>query len=278
MGALLLWQRIAASAAPAGKFKELDILKARRCTKFVGRGAPGSFTEHFRSAAGDLANCSQYSAADTVMVSVNGRRDGRLSPVDSVSGHLRGVYARELWLAAHAGASVVADTLQARTNGYNVGEEELAVALAGELGYREHGDSGVWRRQPPSPTALAPSSSDGQVSRRPVAVVGGGSAGACDVAAALAGEGSPVHVLWDHAPDWVDAESAAAAGPPQLKGPITANAAATNAAAHFTVGALPAYVWRLAACPRWAGSATASHLTEYSSAQKAVWWIFLLRG
>ena len=143
----LLWQRIAASAAPDGKFKDVDIAKARQCTRFVGYGSPGSFTEHYRAAAGDLANSGCYSTADVVMVSVNGKRDDRYSPLDE-GGALRGVYKTELRLAAAAGARLVADTLAARTNGYNVGEEELASRLTAELGYTERGDSGVWDPPP----------------------------------------------------------------------------------------------------------------------------------
>ena len=46
------------------------------------------------------------------------------------------------------GARLVADTLAARGNGYNVGEEELASRLTAELGYTERGDSGVWDPPP----------------------------------------------------------------------------------------------------------------------------------
>lgn len=140
----LLWRRIAASAAAEGKFKAIDVAKARHCTKFVGRGAAGSYTEHYRSAAGALANCGHYEAGDRVMVSSNGKREDRYSPVDR-HGRLRDVYATELRLAAMAGSTIVADTLSDRNNGYNIGELELAAALQSELRYFEDPpESGVW--------------------------------------------------------------------------------------------------------------------------------------
>ncbi len=140
-----LWRRIASSAAAEGKFKVIDVAKARCCGKFVGRGASGSYTEHYRHAAGELANCGRYEASDWVMVSCNGKRDDRYSPVDE-HGLLRDIYATELHLVAQAGATVVADTLTNRSNGYNIGELELAKALRAELGYSEDPpESGVWR-------------------------------------------------------------------------------------------------------------------------------------
>ncbi len=140
-----LWRRIASSAAADGKFKAIDVAKARRCCKFVGVGASGSYTEHYRCAAAELANCGRYEVSDWVMVSCNGKRDDRYSPVDE-HGLLRDVYATELRLAALAGATVVADTLTNRSNGYNIGELELAAALTAELGYSEDPpESGVWR-------------------------------------------------------------------------------------------------------------------------------------
>ena len=61
-------------------------------------------------------------------------------------GLLRDLYATELQLAAQAGATVVADTLTNRSNGYKIGELELAEALTTELGYSEDPpESGVWR-------------------------------------------------------------------------------------------------------------------------------------
>ena len=139
-----LWRRIASSAAAESKFKAIDVAKARLCTKFVGRGVAGSYTEHYRSAAGELANCGRYDASDWVMVSCNGQRDDRFSPVNQ-HGRLRDVYATELRLAALAGSTLVADTLTNRSNGYNIGELELATALVTELGYFEDPpESGVW--------------------------------------------------------------------------------------------------------------------------------------
>ena len=144
---LLLWQRIARSGASDGKFKAIDIAKAKCCGKFVGYGAKGSYTAHYAVAAAELANCGWYVATDWVMVSTNGKREDRYSPVDS-NGQLRGVYGSELRLAAAAGATLVADTLPARSNGYNIGEEELAIALREELGCEEHPpESGIWQRR-----------------------------------------------------------------------------------------------------------------------------------
>lgn len=148
--ALPLWRRIAASGANEGKFKALDVNKARRCTKFIGDGVAGSFTACYRDAAAELANTGDYAMGDWVMVSANGKRDDRYSPLDA-SGKLRGVYAIELALAAAAGATLVADTLPARSNGYNVGEEELAGVLQGELVFLEQPpESGVWVCPPDS--------------------------------------------------------------------------------------------------------------------------------
>jgi hypothetical protein len=147
MAALLpLWRRIAASAAAEGKFKAIDVAKARLCTCFIGFGAAGSYTEHYREAAGELANCGNYKSTDWVMVSCNGQRDDRYSPLGA-NGRLRSIYAEQLALVAEAGATVVADTLAARSNGYNIGELELAEALSKELGFiEEPPDSGVWRQ------------------------------------------------------------------------------------------------------------------------------------
>ena len=72
-------------------------------------------------------------------------------------GLLRDVYATELRLAAQAGATVVADTLTNRSNGYKIGELELAEALRTELGYSEDlQDSGVWRAAAAACSCVAP--------------------------------------------------------------------------------------------------------------------------
>ena len=77
-------------------------------------------TAAYRSAAADLANRPSYKHTDVVMVSVNGRRDGRVVPVSPTSGELLGAY-QLLQLAVDAGATIITDAAAARP-GYNIGQ------------------------------------------------------------------------------------------------------------------------------------------------------------
>lgn len=112
-------------------YTQKDLQKAKGATKFIGRGSAASSTNRYRIAAGDLANCRQYTNADVVFVSAEGARRQRL-PIDR----------EELKLAALAGVVFVTDELGDRNRPYNQGEREVAELLT-SLGYTD-GNTGRW--------------------------------------------------------------------------------------------------------------------------------------
>ena len=131
-----LFDRMAAALTGAtNPYARKDLRKAKGPTKFIGRGSPASSTNRYMLAAGDLANTGRYTAADTVFVSVEGARRGRIA-----------ADLTELWQAAEAGVVFVTDNEYDRNRPYNVGEREVA-ALLRSLGYRDN-DTGRWRRMP----------------------------------------------------------------------------------------------------------------------------------
>lgn len=138
--------------APAGnRFIDKDLAKAGRSTQMIGQGTPGSSTERYRIAAGELANTGRYTAADIVFVSANGQRPGRFNPIDA-AGRPLGVY-RNLERAVLAGATIVTDIPADRNRPYNTGERQVAAWLQ-RSGYAEV-DDGVWR--PAQPDVSKPS-------------------------------------------------------------------------------------------------------------------------
>lgn len=116
-----------AKAAPAGivlpvtgKYTAKDQEKANKASKFIGRGAPGSSTDVYAKAYGNLANSGTYTAADVVFVSVNGSRADRVEANYD-----------EIGLAMEAGATILTDKQADRDRPYNkVGEGAVAEYLA----------------------------------------------------------------------------------------------------------------------------------------------------
>lgn len=114
-----------------------DQAKSDKATKFIGFGAKGSSTDVYRKAWGNRANSGQYTNQDTVFVSVNGKRAGRVSIHDST-------FKNELQKAVDAGAKIIADTKARRERSFNIGEQELASWLQ-SVGYQELTD-GQWTK------------------------------------------------------------------------------------------------------------------------------------
>jgi hypothetical protein len=111
-----------------------DLRKAQGASKFIGRGSPASSTNRYRLAAGSMANAGHYTDADTVFVSAEGARRGRI--VADIA---------ELWKAAEAGVVFVTDGDYDRSRPYNIGEREVAAVLR-TWGFQDNG-SGRWRRK-----------------------------------------------------------------------------------------------------------------------------------
>lgn len=131
-----LYARMSAALAEStNPYARKDLRKAKGASKFIGRGSPASSTNRYMHAAGDLANTGHYTAADTVFVSAEGARRGRIAADIT-----------ELWTAAEAGVVFVTDNEYDRTRPYNVGEREVAALLLA-WGYRDN-DTGRWRREP----------------------------------------------------------------------------------------------------------------------------------
>lgn len=102
-----------------------DQRKADQATKFIGRGSPASSTAQYARDLKDIANTGQYTASDVVFVSAEGARAGRMDPDFA-----------EIRKATKAGAAFITDDATNRNRPYNVGERQVAEALA-EAGYRE---------------------------------------------------------------------------------------------------------------------------------------------
>lgn len=114
-----------------------DQAKSDKATKFIGFGAKGSSTDVYRKAWGNRANTGQYTNQDTVFVSINGKRAGRVSIHDST-------FKNELQKAVDVGAKIIADTKAHRERSFNIGEQELASWLQ-SVGYQELTD-GQWTK------------------------------------------------------------------------------------------------------------------------------------
>lgn len=110
-----------------------DVLKAKNATKFIGRGSMASSTNKYMLAAGQLANCGQYNAADIIFVSVEGQRMGRIDPDFE-----------ELDLAINAKATFIMDNEADRNRPYNTGERQVAFYLK-QHGYMDTNGDGVWK-------------------------------------------------------------------------------------------------------------------------------------
>lgn len=121
----------------SGAIHAKDQAKSDKATKFIGFGAKGSSTDAYRKAWGNRANSGQYTNQDTVFVSINGKRAGRVSIHDST-------FKNELQKAVDAGAKIIADTKAHRERSHNIGEQELASWLQ-SVGYQELTD-GQWTK------------------------------------------------------------------------------------------------------------------------------------
>ena len=112
-----------------------DQAKARRATKFIGRGSPASSTDAYRRALLSVANRGSYSADDIVFVSAEGARRDRLDPDFT-----------ELRIATTAKARFITDGPADRDRSYNCSERAIASFLRAS-GYTET-SPGLW--EPPA--------------------------------------------------------------------------------------------------------------------------------
>lgn len=111
-----------------------DAAKAALANKYIGRGSQRSSTNAYAMAIGrERANCGSYSASDTVWISAEGKRAGRIDPDFA-----------EIAKACEAGAIIITDTTAHRKRAYNIGERQVAAFLATK-GYLQRRD-GVWCR------------------------------------------------------------------------------------------------------------------------------------
>ena len=145
----------------AKKYVPKEQVKTKQATQFIGDGKKGSSTDNYRAMYEDenAANTGSYTEDDVVYVSSNGRRKGRVNPVDS-QGNLTGVY-QNVQKAMDAGATIVMDTAEhlSKTKTYNVGEMQLGGYLAAN-GYAREGLTGVWKPKSKEAQAEAEATSE----------------------------------------------------------------------------------------------------------------------
>lgn len=115
-------------------FFSKDLKKSLNATKFIGQGSIASSTHKYMLAAGNLANCGEYTSDDVVFVSAEGMRRGRLD-----------VDFEELKLAIDAQATFITDDKYNRERPYNQGERQVA-AFFTKHGYIEV-KPGMWQKQ-----------------------------------------------------------------------------------------------------------------------------------
>lgn len=131
-----------------GTYSEKDAKKAEKATGFIGAGVPGSSTDQYAKLAKQLGmKLSGFTAEDTVFVSVNGKRTGRVPLYVPNAEGTRFVLSdgfKPLNQAVAAGATIIADAPNDRDErDFNVGERELAFYL-GKKNYVETNIPGVW--------------------------------------------------------------------------------------------------------------------------------------
>jgi hypothetical protein len=116
-----------------GTFGEKDYNKAIRANKFIGRGSSVSSTEKYRSIFEKLnsANTKDYYPTDTVFISAEGNRQGRID-----------IDADEINRAASARVVFITDDAKNRVRDYNIGERAVEKLLK-SIGYFPLKD-GVW--------------------------------------------------------------------------------------------------------------------------------------
>lgn len=96
-----------------------DQTKARRASKYIGRGSALSSTNAYARAIGPaLANCGHYTADDVVWISAEGNRRNRIAPDNA-----------EIGLAIAARARFITDIAQDRHRDYNIGERQVEQLL-----------------------------------------------------------------------------------------------------------------------------------------------------
>ena len=131
---------------PAAKHTAKEVKKAEQATQYVGFGSTNSSTHRYMKVYGKDANTGEYTAKDVVWVSSNGKRGGRVNPVQN--GKLVNGY-QILDTAIEAGAMIVMDTEAHidKTSGYNIGEVALAEYMVNK-GYARDNKSGagVWTK------------------------------------------------------------------------------------------------------------------------------------
>lgn len=115
----------------ASKYLAKDQKKADKANKFIGRGSDNSSTKRYAESYGEAANSGQYAATDTVFISSEGNRKGRVEPDFA-----------EIQKAIDAGVTFITDTAADRNGSYNLGERQVAEYLANN-GYQELTD-GTW--------------------------------------------------------------------------------------------------------------------------------------
>lgn len=113
------------------KYTAKDQAKSDKANKFIGRGSAQSSTAAYAAAWGDRANTGEYSSSDTVFVSAEGNRAGRVDPDLG-----------EIKKAIEVGATLITDDQQNRARPYNKGERQVAEFLE-KNGYKES-TPGVW--------------------------------------------------------------------------------------------------------------------------------------
>ena len=113
---------------------EKDKLKFANANKLISRGSANSSSEAYRLAVGNKANVGVYNSTDTVAISAEGNRSGRIKPDY-----------KELEKAVEANVTFITDSTKDRDRSYNIGEREVADYLTSK-GYSEEGD-GVWTKE-----------------------------------------------------------------------------------------------------------------------------------
>lgn len=115
-----------------GPYTAKDQAKSDLANKFIGEGSERSSTNAYRKAWGPLANCGSYTKEDTIFISAEGNRSGRISP-----------NLHEITLATKAGATIITDIPADRNRAYNIGEQSVARFLKIQ-GYQEV-SPGIWK-------------------------------------------------------------------------------------------------------------------------------------
>lgn len=132
--------------------REKDQTKSNKATQYIGIGKEGSSTALYAEAWGDRANSGEYTAEDTVFISMNGNPSKGVSLKNSPE--LVGLIKK----AMGAGATLITDNKEYREGSkYNQGERDLAEFLT-KNGYEEQNGSGTWVRKQEAQTPKTPMS------------------------------------------------------------------------------------------------------------------------